>query len=211
MIVYAVYIVTDDGRTILSENFQSTEEIPNEILLGGLLTAIQFMADEMTKKTFEIKSIIAEGISYHIKNFGFFRIVIASNDPEPPENITNNLGLRFMNRFGDVISQIDFNLNVFTPFKEAIHEILKDTIGFDESRAIKPIKRLNTSEIFKLPHDVHSTALTLLALEQATAKAISQESGDKLNYTKKNLRILHEMGYLGKKREKGKTYYFCVV
>ncbi|MFX0182721.1 MAG: hypothetical protein ACFE95_06515 [Candidatus Hodarchaeota archaeon] len=211
MIVYAVYVVTDDGRTILSENFQSTEEIPNEILLGGLLTAIQFMADEMTKQTFEIKSIIAEGISFHIKSFGFIRIVIATNDPEPPENIINNLGLRFMNRYGDVVSQNDFNLDIFTPFKEIILEILKDTIGFDESKTLKPIKRLDTSEIFKLPHNVHSTALALLALEQATAKAISQESGEEIYHTKKSLKILHEMGYLGKKREKGKIYYFCVV
>jgi hypothetical protein len=116
-----------------------------------------------------------------------------------------------MNRYGDVVSQIDFDLNVFTPFKETIHEILENTIRFDESRAIKPIKKLNTSEFFKLPHNVHSTALALLALEQATAKTISKESGDKLTYTIKNLKILHELGYLGMRREKVKTYFFCVV
>lgn len=49
MLVYAVYIITTDGRTILAETFH--KNIPNDILLGGLTYCIT----EYGKGNYKIK------------------------------------------------------------------------------------------------------------------------------------------------------------
>ena len=211
MIVYAVYVITDDGRTILSEYFQSSDDIPNDVLLGGLLTALQHMTSEMTRSNSEMKSIKIEGLSYHIRSFGFVRIVLVTDVPKTPEDIMQTLGLRFINEYGDVLTQIDFNLNIFNPFKQTIHEVVKQLVGYDESKSIKPSKKLNTGEIFSLPHDLQATALALVSLEEGTAKAIAKESGEKVTVTRKNLKILKEKGYIGTKKKKRAIIYFCSI
>lgn len=211
MLVYAVYVIAEDGRTILSENFQSTEDVPDEILLGGLLTALQYVAIEMTKDKSEMKSIKIEGLSYHIRSFGLIRIVLVTDVPKTPEEIMQTLGLRFINEYGDVLMQTDFNLEIFDPFKQTIQEIVKKFFGYDESISIIPSKRLNTGEIFSLPHYLQSTALALVSLEEGTIKDIAKESGEKLKVTKKNLATLKEKGFIGTKEKKKETIYFCSI
>ena len=44
MIVYAVYIIKNDGSPLLAEYFRSEEDLPNSVLLGGLVTAIKGFA-----------------------------------------------------------------------------------------------------------------------------------------------------------------------
>ena len=36
MILYAIYVLTEDGRTILSENLQPVEGVADDVLLGGV-------------------------------------------------------------------------------------------------------------------------------------------------------------------------------
>lgn len=210
-IIYAVYVLTEEGKTILSENFQSTEDIPNEVLLGGLFTALQQITSEMTQKQAVMKSVEIEGLSYHIRSFGLVRIVLVTNVPKTPEEIMQTLGLRFINEYGDVLTQEKFNLNTFNPFKSTIQEIMKRLVGYDESKSIKPSKRLNTGEIFGLSHHLQATALALVTLEEGTIKEIAQESGEKAKVIKKNIATLKEKGFIGTKKEKKKTIYFCTI
>lgn len=210
-IIYAVYVLTEEGKTILSENFQSTEDIPNEVLLGGLFTALQQIAAEMTQKKAVMKSVEIEGLSYHIRSFGLVRIVLVTNVPKTPEEIMQTLGLRFINEYGDVLTQAEFDLTTFNPFRKTIQEIMKQLVGYDESKSIKPSKRLNTGEIFSLPHHLQSTALALVTLEEGTINDIALESGEKANVIKKNLATLKEKGFIGIKKRKKKTVYFCTI
>ncbi|UCG01247.1 MAG: hypothetical protein JSW11_16725 [Candidatus Heimdallarchaeota archaeon] len=209
MIIYAIFVITDDGRTILTEQFQSVEGIKDSILFGGVFTAIQYMTAAMTDSDAEINSIEIEGLSYHTRSFGSIRIVIVTDVPDSPENIIQTIGLRFIKKFGDVLTQRDFNLNVFEPFKKEIHEIVQEETVIDESRLIKPALKLRTAEIFSLPTRLQSTALALISLEKGTLKEIAQESGQKITEAEKNISILQNMGFVGMKEISGETTYFC--
>ncbi len=210
-IIYAVYLLTEDGKTILSENFQADDVIPNEVLLGGLLTALQQVTTEMIQQQSEMKSIEIEGLSYHIRSFGLIRVVLITDVPKTPEEVIQTLGLRFINDYGDILAQEEFNSGIFNPFRATIQEIMKKVVGYNHSKSIKPSKRLNTGEIFGLPHHLQSTALAMVSLEEGTITDIAIESGEKETIIKKNLAILKKKGFIGTKKKKRKTIYFCAI
>jgi len=58
---------------------------------------------------------------------------------------------------------------------------------------------------------LQSTALAILALEEATTKEITKENRKNLKTTKRNLLALKKQGYIGTKRIEGKTIYFCTL
>jgi hypothetical protein len=209
MIIYAVFVITDDGRTILSEQFQSIEDTKSDILFGGVFTAIQYMTAAMTDSDAEINSIEIEGLSYHTRSFGSFRIVVVTDVPDSPEEIVQTIGLRFINNFGDILTQRDFNLNLFKPFKKEIHEIISEETVIDESRSIKPTLKLRTAEIFSLPNHLQSTALALVSIEKGSIGDIVRESGEPLAKTEKDLITLQNMGFVGIKQINRETTYFC--
>jgi len=211
MIIYAVYFMTEDGKTILFENFQNAESLPNETLFGGILTALQQLTAEMTQKQSEMKSIEIEGLSYHIRSFGVIRVVLITDLPKTPEDIIHSLGLQFINQFGEEIMQDAVNINIFNSFKGTIHEIIGKNAVIDLSKQIQPEKRMTTEKIFILPTHVQSTALALLSLESATVKEIAEESKNSLQKTEENIIILQQNGYIGKKEEDGIIEYFCVI
>ncbi len=208
MIAYAVYVITDDGRTVLAETFH--ENVPNDILLGGLVTALQAMAAEMTQSKSEMKTIEIQGLCYHIRSFGLIRIVLVSNLPRTPDDILQALGLRFMKQYGEALLDWDSNLNVFLPFKDTIQEIMEQRTTVDGSRSIIPSKKLSPSEIFNLPHHLQATALATISLERATIQEIAQETEEKsLQTAQTNLSSLLELGFIGKTKKKEKYIYFC--
>ncbi len=208
MIAYAVYVITDDGRTVLAETFH--ENVPNDILLGGLVTALQAMATEMTKSKSEMKTIEIEGLCYHIRSFGLIRIVLVTNLPRTPDDILQALGLRFMKQYGEALLDWDSNLNAFLPFKATIQEIMEQRTTVDSSRSIIPSKKLSPSEIFNLPHHLQATALAIIALERATIQEIAQEIEEKsLQLAENNLSSLLDLGFIGKTKTKGTHVYFC--
>ncbi|MFX1506268.1 MAG: hypothetical protein ACFFDC_09140 [Promethearchaeota archaeon] len=209
MIIYAVFVITDDGRTILSEQFQSVEDTKNDILFGGVFTAIQYMTAAMTNSDAEINSIEIEGLSYHTRSFGSFRIVVVTDVHDNPEEIVQTIGLRFINKFSDILTQRDFNLNLFIPFKKEIYEIVSEKTVIDESRSIKPTLKLRTAEIFSLPNHLQSTAIALVSIEKGSIEDIARESGETITKTEKNLITLQNMGFVGIKHIDGKTTYFC--
>lgn len=165
----------------------------------------------MTQTDSEMQSIEIEGLSYHIRSFGFFRLVIVTNAPKSPEDIIQMVGFRFINDYGEILMDWDSNLNTFEPFKDTIREIIKTKKVTDESKSIKPAKRFGTGEIFSLPYPLQKTALALVSLEEATIKDIANESDEKEKITKKNLIKLQDMGYIGRKQKKDKTLYFCSI
>ena len=166
----------------------------------------------MTQTDSEMQSIEIEGLSYHIRSFGFFRVVLVTDVPKTPEDIIQMLGFRFINRYGETLMDWDSNISIFTPFKKTIHEIIQAETITDESKSIKPTKKLGTGEIFSLPSYLQKTALAMVSLEEGTVKEIAKESGEKVNLVKKNLTTLQEKGFIGtKKHEKRKTIYFCLI
>lgn len=210
MIIYGIYVITDDGRTILSENFQSSEEVPDDLLFGGMLTAFRNFTTEMTKTRSGLRSIDIGGLSYHIRSFGLFYVVLVTNLTKFPTNMLQMLGLRFMNEYGDILLDWNSNVGVFMPFKATILEIIGKETAVDESRFINPTKKLTPGEIFVLPHSLQPTALALVQLEEGFTKDFAEISGLTIKSTKKDLIALQKMGFVGRKqKKKGKSVFFC--
>ena len=40
MIVYALYIIDEGGRPLVSQYFQPSDDVPNEVLFGALFTEL---------------------------------------------------------------------------------------------------------------------------------------------------------------------------
>ncbi|MFX0170484.1 MAG: hypothetical protein ACFE9L_01060 [Candidatus Hodarchaeota archaeon] len=164
----------------------------------------------MTNHRSEMKSVEIEGLSYHIRSFGLIRVVLVTDTPKTPEDILQMLGLRFIKKYGEVLIESEFNLNVFDPFRKTIKEIV-DQLVTDISKSIQLAKKLTTGEVFSLPTELHSTALALISLESGTLNEIAEESGNPVRITKKNLASLQEKGFIGTKKEKGIIKYFCSI
>ena len=204
MIIYAVYIIKKDGVTILSEHFQSAEELPNQLLLGGLLGAIQSFSIETLGE--EMKTIESEGLAYHIRSFGLYLIALITDLNKEPDNLIQELGLRFMRMYGEQILENEARIDKFYPFKNIIREVLGQT--YDETASIKPSKILNTKEVFELPSELKPVALAVLTLGEATLEDISKEAELSLTDTEALVLQLQHKGYLGKKEQKDKVLYF---
>lgn len=212
MIVYAVYFISETGTPLLSEYFQSADNMPNEILLGGLFTALQGVAAELSQDSSRLKSIEIEGLSYHIRSFELYKIVIVTNIHKNPGDILQTLGLRFMKVYGDVLIERSglINLREFQPFSDTVREIVHKFTASDESHSLQPSKKLGTGEIFNLPHELQSTALAIVLLVEGSIKDIAKESGESEEETLKFIMDLQELGYIGKRvTDKNKAIFFC--
>ncbi|MFX0122430.1 MAG: hypothetical protein ACFFAE_02250 [Candidatus Hodarchaeota archaeon] len=210
MIVYAVVVISNDGQIILSENFHSLEGISDDLILGGVITAIQDLTNETPKET-EISSVEIKGLSYHIRSFGLFRIALVTEIPKNPEEIMEVIGFRFINEYGNALLQTDYNLSIFDQFKETIEEIFTDEKIIDKTNLIKPTMKLGVGEIFNLPTHLQKTALALISLQKASIDDIIQETGYTLPNTERNLTSLENMGFVGKKQINSKTIFYCSI
>ncbi|MFX0152305.1 MAG: hypothetical protein ACFFAJ_16070 [Candidatus Hodarchaeota archaeon] len=152
MIIYAVFLIDEQGKTILSEKFQSAENIPDEVFLGGLTTSVQTATKEMIKSDAEMKSIELEGYSCQIRSFGLIRIIVVTNTPKNPQELIQILSFRFIKEFGEMLLSVDLESNIFDFFKAIIYEVLSERVILDDSKSIKPSLKLNTGGIFNLPH-----------------------------------------------------------
>jgi hypothetical protein len=205
MIVYAVYIIKKDGITLLSEHFQSEDELPNDLLLGGLLGAIQIFTKETLGE--EMKTIQVEGLAYHIRSFGFYTIALVTDLNKEPDSLIQELGLRFMGMYGEEMLDNSSRVDKFFPFKEIIKEIIGKT--FDEDGLIKPSKMLSTKEIFELPTELKPIAFAMITLGEGTISEIAQECNLELTEVKKSVTKLQNDGYLGKKKKDNQEVFFC--
>jgi hypothetical protein len=131
--------------------------------------------------------------------------------PKTPEDIIQMVGFRFIKQYGEVLMDWDSNLSIFAPFQDTLREIIQTETSTDDSKSIRPSKKLSTGEIFQLPPRLQKTALAMVSLEQGTIKEISEESGEKKHVVRKNLNSLQEMGFIGKEQKKRAITYFCSI
>ncbi|MHA1946047.1 MAG: hypothetical protein ACXAC6_13565 [Candidatus Hodarchaeales archaeon] len=209
MIGYAVYVISMDGRPIVSEKFQSAKNIPDDTLLAGLLTAVQGVAAEITKKDdAEINSIMIDNLSYHFKSFGQYQIVLVTDLHESPENILQKIGLRFMKEYGEILLNGSFDQKKYRPFINSINEIVKEELITDDAKMINPTKKFSSGELYQLPEELQPTALAMISLKEGNAEQIAEESGKNLKETEEYLEKLQQIGLIGKKMS-DVPLYFC--
>ena len=210
MIVYGVFIIKSDGTPLLTEYFQSKEDLPDNSLLGRYFIALKGFTDTFLKN--EIKTIEVEGLAYHIRNFGFFNVVIVTNFGEQAGAILQDIGFRFMKQFSEDLLETDTRLDKFLSFRSVLEELI-DFYSFDKSQSIKPTKVLNTKDIYDLPYDLQPVALTMLSLGEGTVKEIANESNIKIKDLQVRLERLQNLGYIGKKEKKKEkeAIFFCLT
>ncbi|MHA1991072.1 MAG: hypothetical protein ACW981_08885 [Candidatus Hodarchaeales archaeon] len=210
MIAYAAYVISIDGRPFVSVKFQSADSIPDDLLLGGLFTALQAVTSELTSKKSELNSILIENLSYHFKSFGDFRIVLVTNLQQEPKNLLHMLGLRFLKEYGEQIIDLGvFDESDFVHFKLVMKELISHELSIDESSTINPSVKFTTGEIYSLESAIRPTALAMISLREGTAIQIAKESGLNEEKTYNNLNQLQERGLVGKKNINGETKFFC--
>lgn len=211
LILYAVYVITIDGREIISEIYQAPENIPNQAILSGLLTAFQYMSEDLTQQKGAAEKLNLSGLIYHLRNYGDFMVVIVTNADNAPAKILDNIGWRFLQDYGEELDQWKGNQTIFEDFRDIIHNIVHKYI--DSSRTVDPNKKLDTATIFTLPKEIQSTALAIATLEKATISEVAEEIQGDPSKVEENLLILHKDGYIGKRvRDKdGEQYFFCTV
>jgi len=208
LIVYAVYIITNDGRPLVSEYFQSHANLPNDINLSALLASVQMFSEDITSTKGAAEKFQLRGMTYHLKKFGDFQIVMVTDGDSSPAKLINNLGWRFMQQYVDEIEDWNGNTGIFLDFHPFIREVVGRESTIDIAGTLDPTKKLTTAVIFKLPKDVQNTALAIVSLESATANQIAEEIDDTLENVKSYLAVLQEEGYLGLKDESGEKVYF---
>ena len=209
MIIYAVYIITESGELMYSENFHG-KEMKDLDLVAGLLSALRMFASEVSQA--DVKAFEVEGLTYHFQSFDLFYVVLVTSSMEGPKGYLHQLGLRFMKKFGENYltsrdAALDFSC--FDVFKADVSEVLGSIV--DVSSSINPTKKLTTAEIFSLPIETQKVALVVLEIEQGTLSDIVKEGNLEIESTKSILSKLIEIGFIGMKNVKGQDIYFCTI
>ncbi len=209
MKVYAVYIITNDGRPMISKIYQSPDGIPDDTLLSGLLTSIQMVSSELSNQTHAAEKFKMKGVTYHMKNFGLFHIALVTADEDVPGRIMNKIGWQFIQEFGENIPEWDGRMNDFMGFSDNLDGIISTSSIIDISGSIEPSKKLDPVNLLKLAKELKGTAKSLLFLQRAPVIEIANhsETGEKL--TQDNLNAMMKMGYIGYFTEGDVKIYFC--
>ena len=211
MIIYAIYIIKNDGKPILCERFHSNYDMPNDMLLSGLFIALNGFSRDILNR--DINTIILEDLCYHIHSFAYCTIVLVTDlNCVKKNSLLEEVGYRFIKSYGEKILEKDFRTEKFIPFKKIINEIIKaEDLSFDESNSINPSKLLGTAEIFELPYDLKPVALAILALGEATLNQIADECDHNNNVLELEPKVakLQKLGYIGSITKDRVQHFFC--
>lgn len=208
MIVYAVYVMTRDGLELVSEKFQAQVSIPDTTLLSALMVAFQQMAESVTTLGIP-KKIGFDELTYHLRSFGNFQIVIVSDTDNEPTELLLNLGYQFLNEYKNTLYRWDGNQSIFTPFKDVIKKIIQSEGAIaDLSQSLNPGKYLDARTVMSLPTRVQTTARVLIAMGASTFADLMEELNCEEIDLIEDLDYLRENGYVGIKNVDGINKYF---
>jgi len=209
-VVYSVFFIGFEGRTLVSDRFTALEVFPDEQLLGGLITALQGVANELTQDSAKIKLITMGDLHYHIREFLYYRIVIATGNTKPPDKIIHFLNLRFNDKYQSELIDENMNVGVYQPFKSTIRTIIKQNALLDESRKINPNMKLGIN-IINLSPNLQVTALAIMGAKASTLDEIAMYAEESIEITSQNISILQEMEYIGFMRDNQNTTIYFIA
>lgn len=213
MVLYAVYLITNDGREMMSEIFQSPKNIPNNAILSALLTAFQAMSEDLTKKPGAAEQLNLSGLNYHIQFFGNFQVVLVTDRDSRPSKVLSTLGWRFFKNYAEVLTTWTGNQSLFDNFRSDIREVVMKHLDVDMTSSLDPTKILDTATIFDMDSNLRPTALAILTLEKASLIEILDEVNIEEELLLTHLEELKEQGYVGVKERvgTGEEMYFTVA
>jgi hypothetical protein len=213
----ALYIFTSYGIPILSEFYQSAEEVINEGLISAFISAVQDFGREMAYNTrSEIETIDFKELTLHLKKMDQATLALVTRDDTDdfneqsmkPNKVLNKIGMTFLHEYGEVIQNWKGDIGKFEGLKEKVRKIIQKEFNIDSSKYITPSKALTTLGLVKIPKEIKPTALAITALKNATAEMIANESEQTLKKTEQDLEELVKLGYIGVKDIDGVEYFF---
>lgn len=207
-VVYAVYIISRDGLPLVWQIFQTPEFIPSEGLLSPLLSSLQGLSVDLVKQEGVAEKITLRGITYHMKSYGNYFVVILMESDDKPTKALNQIGWQFLQEYKDKISNWKGNISDFTQFKETIIKILQSNYSIDSSSSINPTKKFSTSALFNLSKDLKDTAISMVGLKKATAKEVADDVNKNVDTVRAHLIELQKMGYLGVENKDDEQIFF---
>ncbi len=207
--VYAVYIITTDGRPMLSQIFQSPADIPENTLLAALLTSLQIVTKDLMKEENTAEKFTMKGNTYHFKSFGKFFVVLVTDEETTPHMIINRIGWQFLKEFDNQINNWMGKQDDFSDFKPRLCTIISKVARIDESRSLKPAKILDPIQLYKLEKELKNTAKSLLFFKEATIHEICENIGEDELLVKENIDKLVKLGFIGYYKKNKVKYYFC--
>jgi len=213
MRVYAVYIITEGGVPILQEYFQyaNAEKKLQDLLFAGGITAVSTMLQENTQeKIIGVFTLSFNTLTYHIRNFENFRIVIVTDTSPALDHIVNVIGMNFAAEFGSKLRKWRGSLSDFQDFKITLQSILKENFELDLQQSINPSKRLDTETIFNLSPELQSIALAIIAKKRLTVEELSIKVNMKIPKLYEQLHTLIDEGFISFLQEEGKDIIYCL-
>ena len=212
MLVYSTFLISLDGRPMVHATFQREDTVPNVVLLAGMLASIQYLSEELSGVRGAAEQFTMRGITYHMKTFEQFIVVVVTNSRYDFTNLASDIGWSFLSQFGEQIDQWDSTEEYFLPFVASIQRIVKKSGYVDITRSVDPTKRLDTVTIFDLPPSLQQAAMALVTLVKASLEEISEYLEIDEDLITGTLNFLQSEGYVGIIEEKdGQLKYYVIT
>lgn len=211
MIIYAIYIISTDGRPFFIDRYTKDVNLPEDILLCGLLGTIQLLAGELTNEPGSAEMFQLRDFVFHMQLFGDqFQVVIACSDDQRPTELLENIGYRFIKRYESKIETWNGDQSLFVGFEDTIIELLRGKYKVDISRSLDPKKRLDIMNILGFSKAVQDTALIVIMLEHATIDEMRKFLNRRRKTIENHLIELQEHGYVGVELLGEEMYYYVI-
>lgn len=208
MIIYAVYILKNNGTVLVSEYYQSESNLPELSLMGSLITSLKGFTSKALQN--DMKTIESQGLVFHVRSFGSFSVIVVTNLSKAPTDVIQEIGLSFLKDYGEDLLETETGSKTYDSFQKTLKNIIA-FYTFDETNSLMPFRSLSPQEIFDLPAELQQVALTVLSMGEGTIEQIKEEIKVNISNLAERLEKLQKLGYLGKKVTVTNTIFFCAI
>lgn len=201
--IYAIYIVMDDGRELFKRVYRGTPASTG--LLMSFIAAIRSFCEETTGSS--VDEIRSGDLFYYIKQIDPIIVIVLTSSRKNIESIAETIAYRFIDRYGGALQNWK-GQNIFQDFQDTLDKLL-DMKGVDRGKVIlEPNKVLDAITVLKLNPNLQKTALALIGIKRGTIQDIIKNTNKSVDETKKDLKALINMGYVGKVASGSVEWYF---
>lgn len=203
MRLYAVYVINDNGLCLFNQAF--TAVAPPYNLITGLLTAMQNFVFEVTGSY--PTDLSAGGFTFHMEKYGPLTVVLSTSNEKQPIPRLNQLGVRFLQRFGDKIEGWKGRVSEFTGFTEDVKDILGD---FEIQKRVDPKNPLTALALLSLDSDLQDVAKALIQVGEASSTELSKLAGKNEYITRLHCEELVKLGHVGRIHKSDDEFVYFV-
>jgi len=181
----------EDGRCIFNAYFTPTA--PPKNLITGMFTALQGFVMELTGKYPTILS--TDDFTFYFQKRGPITIVLNTSETIKQPNQLSEIGLRFLQQFGNEVEKWKGDEAHFSRFSEE----LVDLLGVEQTtKRIDPEKPLSPMGLLHLDPKYQALIKELISRKQATSKELAETLQRNEYHLRLDLEELVEMGFIGR-------------